>query len=77
MDTSGIGNVVFGYYSLVIPKWGAHRIGDVFQWVKERRFDYLDDRSQIDWGREIGHEGDYTHPSIVRRMIPSDFVNSR
>jgi hypothetical protein len=77
MDSNGLGNVVYGYYSVVVPKWASHRIADIDQILEDGRPDFVDDASQIDWGRAIGNYGDYVTASGIAGVIPSSFVSSK
>jgi hypothetical protein len=77
MDTSGLGNMVFGYFSVMVSREIATRIGDVFQLITDRRLDFPDDRDQILLGRSIAESGQNVTAQLVESLIPPSFSSSR
>lgn len=77
MDLYGLGNIAFGYYSVVINRWAAHRIADAYQFREEFRLDYPDDSSQIDLGRNIANSGASVTAQLIESLIPTGFRSSR
>jgi hypothetical protein len=76
MDQNGLGNILFGYYSLLLPKMIDHWIGHADQLWEDHRFDFPDDRSQMDLGRGIALSGEPVTPGLIESLIPSGFTSS-
>lgn len=77
MDLSGLGNVMYGYFAVFLPRWSAHRIADVDQLVKDNRLDFPDDSTQIDWGRNIARSDLSITARNILPLIPEHWVNGR
>ena len=77
MDTSGLGNIMYGYFSIFIDDWAAHGIAHIIQLKEDHRLDFPDDGSQIDLGRSIAESGDYITADVIRSSIPTDFISSK
>jgi len=70
VDLYSLGNIVFGYYSVVVNGFAAHRIADVFQFLEDFRLDYPDDAAQIDLGRNIADSGQNVSAHLVESLVP-------
>lgn len=77
MDLYGLGNIMFGYYSIAVYEIVARAIGHAFQLVEDHRLDFPDDQSQIILGRAIAKSGLAASAGLVEQLIPSDFVNGK
>ncbi len=77
MDLSGLGNVIFGYFSAKFPSASVHNFADLEQFFKEWRLDPADDSNQINLGRAIYSSNQPITASLVNSLIPTNFVSSK
>ncbi len=77
MDRYGLGNVLYGYFSIVVNEWTSHTIADIIQWNEDQMLNPQDDEDQSDLGRSIATSGQYVSASLVQSLIPTDFTNSK
>ncbi|HAZ73578.1 MAG TPA: hypothetical protein DCW58_03245 [Candidatus Pacebacteria bacterium] len=70
MDSSGLGNVLFGYAMAKIPKWTEDRISDLFQGLNKDSlgwiFDNYDDGKQRELGRILSEQSNFSTSNVEK-----------